>query len=147
MTGFSLIRYLKMPKKRERFCDIITIAKADGVITEEETAFMLYYAGQAGISAEEAFEMIKVHSTCESVNLKKANALEREQFLVDLVMMAYVDGRLSETEENRCREFAKIMGLSETMVNSYLEEMYSARKVLREQVEEWKKIFLTKMVA
>lgn len=127
-----------MPKKRERFLDLISVAKADGEITEDEIAFLVYYAGQAGISVNEAITIIEDFKESITQFLSAGSKLQQEQFVVDLITMAMVDGELSIREVEKCKSICTRSGLSEVIVDFYIEEMKYTRKVLNDKVVEWK---------
>jgi len=91
--------------KKEHFSNLVTVAYADGILSEDEKNFLEERAIDYGLNKDEVDEIIsKVDILKFMVPL---NEEEKEEQLSDIVYMSMIDGDVHKKEYDICLTIAK----------------------------------------
>lgn len=105
----TLFTTKKTKVQKSHIMNLIKLAKADGIISRQESNLLIQIGERNGISAAEVFEMVEVSD--DFFYKKPANDSERFDQLFDLVEMMTIDGIVDEKEMAYTVEVAEKMGI------------------------------------
>jgi uncharacterized tellurite resistance protein B-like protein len=102
------------------FQDLMVMAAADGVLREEEIAFLSHRAKRWGITDEQFSEAIRFAVSPEAVISIPPTKGERHQLLREMIRMMAADGDLAEIEKNLFAVAAATMQVSDAELDEIL---------------------------
>ena len=88
---------------------LIQLARADGVLSNDEIFLIKKVAGQYEMSEEKIDELF--NAEYDSLDIKNLSENERFEYMYTLVELAKIDGRLYQEEIVACVHAAAILGL------------------------------------
>ncbi len=103
----------------EHFQNIVAVAFADGILADEEAAFLERRAEDYELDMGVVKRIMD-----DAENLKfviPMNEEDREEQLSDAVYMAMIDGQVHETEYNLCLKIAEKLDLTSNYLDQVIE--------------------------
>lgn len=110
-------------KNLSHFAAIVSLAKKNGVITNEEEELMKRFASRLNLSDEEYNEVLKHPSRYPLIPPISADS--RLQHMLDFFQIVYIDHKLDEGELDLLKRYAIAVGYSEEI----------AAKLIRRSIE------------
>lgn len=116
-----------MNRQLELFHNLINLAAADGVFTDQEIAFLASRAEDWGIDAEE-FETALAGIAAGTLEIKlPRDHRDRIRLLKEMIRLMAVDGDLAEIEKQLCANASARMGFSTVEFAQLLDEVLRNR--------------------
>lgn len=137
----TLFATKKSKAQKGHIMNLIKLAKADGIISRQESSLLVKIGERNGISEEEVFEMVEVSD--EFFYKKPANDSERFNQLYDLIEMMTIDGIVDDKEMSYTIEIAEKMGIRKAvawiLVNRLVDGIKAGKKrdTLRRYASEY----------
>ena len=126
----TLFATKKSKAQKGHIMNLIKLAKADGIISRQESGLLVKIGEKNGISEEEVFEMVEVSD--DFFYNKPANDTERFNQMYDLVEMMAIDGVVDDKEISYTIEIAEKMGIRKSvawiLVNKLVEGIKAGKK-------------------
>lgn len=117
---------LKTPEARENFIrGMICLAKADGIISDDEQSYFLTAAGELGLDAEHIANIQRDLTTEGELNISFETAAEKILFLREGIQICMVDESYDVKEKAEIRRLAKSMNVPSeivAMIEAWAEE-------------------------
>ena len=109
----------EMKIKIEHFANIVAVAYADGVLSEEELDLLKTRASEYGLPESEVKKLI---DNAKDLEFKiPMNQVEREEQLSEAVLMSMIDGEIAPKEYELCLRIAEKLGFNEKYLNHIIE--------------------------
>lgn len=137
----TLFTTKKIKAQKSHIMNLIKLAKADGILSRQESNLLIQIGERNGISADEVFEMVEVSD--DFFYKKPVNDSERFDQLYDLVEMMTIDGVVDAKEMTYTVEVAEKMGIRKSvawiLINRLVDGINANKKktVLKECASEY----------
>lgn len=105
-------------RKKGHFRNLVLIALADDIITEDEQALLTKMGGRLGLTNEQV-EEIKANPEDYAINPPNTRE-DRVRRLVELVEMMNIDGKIDNDEMKMINRFAYAIGCNEKNIQSII---------------------------
>lgn len=128
-------------QRLSHLADLITLACSDGDFSREERRVLLEVARAWGVTADELQRVLTRRETVREA--PPLSALERQERLLDLALMAWGDGQIRPAERQFGQEIARRFGLPDHCFDELLERIARMRQEgipqtqLREELRGW----------
>lgn len=99
----------------EHFANLVAVAFADGLLTEDELTLLKNRAIELGLNEKDVQEILdKKNSLMFMVPMNQEDC---EQQLSDVILMSMIDGEIHEKEYQLCLNIAQKLGFDEKYLN------------------------------
>ena len=120
---------------------LVNLARADGNISEKESALIRQIGIAHGMSLQEITAVIQAPENTH--NLSSLTPDDKFEYMYNIVQLMKVDGRLSENEIKFCTKMASRLGYDEAVLFELVTKIYTDpkasgdRQALKDKVQKY----------
>lgn len=109
------------PEEKEFFCNLVSLALADGRITHEEYDMLYIIGKKVGASQSEVDAIIR--SARADVSIVTADPVTNQKRLINLIRMMWADGEMDDKELRLVTKFCEGLGFEKNRIRELVDKI------------------------